>query len=183
MKKVLIVVVMALAIAGTGCKKDKVNGNGGTASCNLPSTIVPDEMQGKWASGYGSFTEIVDTYNGQHLGNAWQSGKYFSFSADGKTAEFYYMASAGLTSSTATKATGTVTFDEQEGSFVFHACKAHYKGWQNGALTVDRDATTHETANLLTRKYYYSFEQSGGITWMQIRFAPGDSPSSFEVVN
>ena len=183
MKKVFFVLAIAFSVAGTGCKKDKVGDNSGTTSCNLPSTPVPDEMVGKWASGYNSSTDIVDVYNGQYLGNRWQSGKYFSFSPDGKYAEFYFMANAGLTSSSATKAIGTVTFDEQEGSFVFHACTAHYKGWQNGVLTVDRDATAQEKADLLTRKYYYSFEESGNITWMQIRFDPAGTPTSFEAVN
>jgi hypothetical protein len=183
MKKVLLALTIALALAGTSCKKDKGDSRD-TSSCNLPSTTVPAEMRGNWASGYNSSTQIVDVYNGQYLGNAWQSGKYFSFSPDGKYAEFYYMANSGLTSSSATKAIGTVTFDEQEGSFTFHACKAHYRGWQNGTLTVDRDATAQELSNLLTRKYYYSFQESGGTLWMQIRFNPNDDfPSSFESVD
>ncbi len=181
MKKVLIALALIVSIAGTGCKKD--NDDASNASCNNPSTAVPASMVGKWANGYNSSTQLVDTYNGQFLGNAWQSGKYFSFSADGKHAEFYYMANAGLTSSTATKVTGTVTFNEQEGSFTFHACYGHYRGWQNGALTVDRDATAAELANNLTQKYYYSFETTGGFTWMQIRFAPGATPTSFRSVN
>jgi hypothetical protein len=57
-----------------GCKKDKDG-----VSCNLPSTPVPDEIAGQWASGYNSLTQIVDTYSGKYLGNNWQSGKYFSF--------------------------------------------------------------------------------------------------------
>lgn len=181
MKNVLMALAMVAAIAGTGCKKD--NDENAAASCNLPSTAVPASMVGNWANGYNSSTQLVDTYNGQHLGNAWQSGKYFSFSADGKHAEFYYMANAGLTSSTATKVIGTVTFNQQEGSFVFHACQGHYRGWQNGVMTVDRDATTQELANNLTQKYFYSFETTGGITWMQIRFDPAGTPTSFRAVN
>lgn len=171
---------MAAAVAGTGCKKDS---NGSSVSCNLPSTNVPASMTGSWASGFNSSTQIADAYNGQYLGNAWQSGKYFRFNADGKYAEFYYLANAGLSASTATKAVGTVTFNEQEGSFVFHCCNAHYRGWQNGVKTVDRDATGSETSGNLTQKYYYSFETSGGNTWMQIRFDPAGSPSSFKAVN
>jgi hypothetical protein len=182
MKKVLIALVMSVAIAGAGCEKSN-DDTMSSASCNLPSTAVPASMVGKWASGYNSMTQIIDTYNGQHLGNAWQSGKYFSFSADGRSAEFYYMASAGLNASTATRAVGTVTFNEQEGSFTFHACQGHYRGWQNAVKTVDRDATAAECANNLTQKYFYSFETIGGITWMQIRFDPAGTPSSFRAVN
>lgn len=178
MKK-LIYFLSIIAVTGTACKKDDKQSG---VSCNLPFTSVPASMVGKWASGYNSSTQIVDTYNGQNLGNAWQSGKYFSFSADGKYAEFYYMANAGLTSSSATKAIGTVTFNEQEGSFIFHCCQAHYKGWQGGVKTVDRDATAEEAVNNLTRKYYYSFTTTGTTTWMQIRFAPGDTPTSFSSV-
>lgn len=180
MKKLFFVLAVTM-MAVSSCKKD--NDDNDSVSCSLPSTTVPADMVGNWASGFNSSTEIVDVYNGQHLGNAWQSGKYFHFRADGKYAEFYYMANAGLSSSSATKVTGTVTFDEQEGSFVFHACSGHYRGWQNGLLTVDRDATSAELSNNLTRKYFYSFETSGGITWMQIRFDPTGSPSSFERVN
>ena len=140
-------------------------------------------MVGNWANGYNSSTQLLDTYNGRYLGNAWQSGKYFHFSPDGKYAEFYYMDNAGLSSSTATRVIGTVSFDEADGSFIFHACKAHYRGWQNGSLTVDRDATEDELQQFLTQKYYYSFEQTGNNLWMQIRFEPGGTPTSFESVN
>jgi len=168
------VVLMALAIAG--CSKPAVDGS----PCNLPSTAVPDEMVGGWASGYNSLTQLIDVYNGKYLGNAWQSGKYFHFNKDGKSADFYYTASANLSSSTATKAIGTVTFNG-DGTFTFHCCRAHYKGWQNGALTVDRDATEAESSKL-TQTYYYSFETSGNTTWMQIRFDPQGSPTSFRNV-
>lgn len=181
MKKIFFVIATSWVVATAGCEKDTAAGGPSTA-CNLPSTTVPDEMIGSWASGYNSFTQLVDTYNGRYLGNAWQSGKYFHFSANGKYAEFYYMSNAGLTSSTATKVIGTVQFDEQEGTFVFYACEGHYKGWQNGIKTVDRDATAQELANNLTQKYYYSFETSGSTTWMQIRFSPTGSPTSFRSV-
>lgn len=179
MKKIFYLLVVLAAIAG--CKKDK-DGGSNEVSCNLPSTIVPAEMAGNWANGYNSSTQLVDTYNGQYLGNAWQSGKFFHFSEDGKYAEFYYMANSGLSSSTATRVIGTVTFDEEEGSFIFHGCKGHYKGWQNGRLTVDRDATKEEVENYLTQKYFYSFEETGGNLWMQIRFEPGGTPTSFRSV-
>jgi hypothetical protein len=179
MKKLLYLLAIAVIAAGSSCKKDsKKNG----MDCDLPSTNVPTEMVGEWASGYNSMTQIVDVYNGQHLGNAWQSGKYFSFSPDGKSAELYYMANSGLSSSSATRAVGTVTFDENDGSFTFHCCWAHYKGWQNGTKTVDRDATDQEKAQFLTQKFYYSFETTGGNTWMQIRFEPGGTPSSFRAL-
>ena len=179
MKKIFYSLLL-VAVTAMSCKKES-NSNG-TVSCSLPSTTVPAEMTGNWASGFNSGTNIVDAYNGQYLGNNWQSGKYFHFSADGKYAEFYYLANAGITSSTATKAIGTVTFDEAEGSFIFHCCSAHYRGWQNAVKTVDRDATAQEKEELLTRKYYYSFEESGDNVWMQIRFEPGGNPTSFESV-
>jgi hypothetical protein len=179
MKKLFYSLAFVIAVTAISCKKD----NKRNASCNLPSTSVPSEMVGGWANGYNSFTQIVDTYNGQLLGNAWQSGKYFYFEPDGEYAEFYYMVNSGLSSSSATKAIGTVSFDEAEGSFIFHCCSAHYKGWQNGTLTVDRDATQDEVENLLTQKYYYGFDNTGGNTWMQIRFTPGGTPTSFRSVN
>lgn len=177
MKNLFYYLLVAVVMTGAGCKKNKDG-----VSCNLPSTPVPFEMAGNWANGYNSRTQLLDTYNGQYLGNAWQSGKYFHFSEDGKYAEFFYMANAGFTSSTATKVIGTVTFDEEEGSFTFHACKGHYKGWQNGKLKVDRAATQDELETYLTQKYYYGFEETGGNLWMQIRFEPGGTPTSFRRV-
>lgn len=179
MKKLMFVLAVALATAAASCKKDKGRS---AADCDLPFTEVPTEMVGGWANGYNSMTQIVDVYNGQYLGNAWQSGRYFQFSQDGTSAEMYYMVNSGLSTSAATKAIGTVTFDETEGSFVFHCCWAHYRGWQNGSLTVDRDATDEEKQQYLTKKYYYSFETSGGITWMQLRLGPGESPVSFRSI-
>jgi hypothetical protein len=179
MKKMMYVLLITVAVTGMGCKKDKNKNN--SANCNLPSTPVPAAMVGNWANGYNSSTHIVDAYNGQYLGNNWQSGKYFHFSPDGKYAEFYYMAGS-FTSQTATRVTGTVSFDEAEGSFVFHGCSGHYRGWQNGTLTLDRDATAAEVNEFFTQKYFYSFENSGGTTWMQIRFDPAGTPSSFRAV-
>jgi hypothetical protein len=176
MKKLFgFLITMSVFVAS--CEKD------GDASCDLPSTSVPEFLVGNWANGYNSFTQIVDTYNGQYLGNAWQSGKSFRFESNGKNAEFYYMATAGFSASTATRAIGTVEF-HGDGSFTFHACKAHYKGWQGGTLTVDRDATSEELANNLTRRYYYTMTNSGGNTWMEIRFEPGTgtTPTSFRNV-
>ena len=181
MKKLFYSIVVFAILAITGCEKE--TGIDTPASGNLPSTPVPAQMVGKWASGYNSFTQIIDTYNGQYLGNAWQSGKYLNLESNGKYAELYYMANAGLSSSTATMAIGTVTFNENEGYFLFHCYKAHYKGWQSGVRTVDRDATADEVANLFTQKFYYSFETTGSTTWMQIRFDPQGTPTSFRRVN
>lgn len=182
MKKLIYCLAVAMIVsAASSCNKDSKRNT--STSCDLPSTQVPDEMVGAWASGYNSSTHVVDAYNGQYLGNNWQSGKYFYFENSGEYAEFYYMANSGITSSTATKVIGSVEFDESDGSFIFYACQAHYRGWQNGTLTVDRDATQDELTNLLTQKYYYSFETTGGNTWMQIRFNPQGSPSSFRSVN
>ena len=181
MKKLFYSIAVFAILAITGCEKELETDIPG--SSNLPSTPVPTEMVGKWASGYNSSTQLVDVYNGQYLGNAWQSGKYLYFQADGKYAEIYFMANAGLTSSSATKAIGTVTFNEREGYFLFHCYQAHYKGWQSGVRTVDRAATADEVANLFTQKFYYSFETTGGNKWMQIRFDPQGSPTSFRSVN
>jgi hypothetical protein len=140
-------------------------------SCNLPSTATPAHLVGNWANGYNSSTNLVDAYSGAYVANAFQTGKYFHFDADGKYAEFYYLANAGTYSSSATRAIGTVEFLD-DNSFIFHACKAHYKGWRNGALFLDRDATAEEVSGALTRKYYYTMVKSGGTTYMQIAFTP-----------
>ena len=182
MKKIVSVsIVMATLLLGSGCKKDN-NAQTNESCNNLPHSAAPAGLAGNWASGYASFTEVVDVYDGHVVGNAWQSGKFFKITSDGRNAEFYYMAQSQY-SQTATKATGTISFDagstEEEGSFTFNACWAHYKGW--GSAIVDRDATAEEVQNNLTKKYFYKVEGE----WLRIE--PGGPvngySSSFELVN
>lgn len=182
MKKFLsISIVMATLFMGSGCEKE--DGTPSGEACNdLPHSAAPAGLTGNWASGYASLTQLVDVYNGQYVGNAWQSGKFFKITGDGRNAEFYYMAQSQF-AQTATKATGTIAFDAgstgQEGSFTFHACWAHYKGW--GTSIVDRDATQEELNNVFTRKYFYRVEGQ----WLRIE--PGGAvnnfTSSFKLVN
>ena len=181
MKPLLFSIGMLLLATLFSCEKNDSKPD--EVSCNLPATPVPDYLVGNWANGYNSSTDIVDAYTGEYIGNGFQSGKYFHFDADGKYAEFYYMANAGTTYSTATKAIGTVEF-LNDNSFIFHGCKAHYKGWTNGALTVDRDATPQEVdSEGITQKYYYSMVTSGNTTYMEIKFDPEDVyGTSFEMV-
>lgn len=182
MKKLLTISMALVAlILSQGCEKDSSSPSG-EACNNLPHTAAPAALTGNWASGYTSLTQVVDVYDGRYLGNTWQSGKFFKITADGKNAEFYYMAQSQL-AQTATKATGTIAFDAgstaQEGSFTFHACWGHYKGW--GTTTVDRDASESEVKNNLTARYFYRVEGQ----WLRIQ--PGgpvnDFTSSFKLVN
>src|SRR4051795_2521569 len=108
MKRYFFLIGVALLAALWSCKKD--SGGMGGISCNLPSSSVSDEIAGDWASGYNSWTDIVDVYSGQVVGNNWQSGKAFHFPKDGKNAEFYITASSGLYMKIATRAIGTVEF-------------------------------------------------------------------------
>lgn len=182
MKKFLSFYIVIIALLpGSGCKKD--NAPQESEHCNnLPHNTAPAELQGNWANGYSSYTDIVDAYNGQVIGNAWQSGKLFKITSNGTNAAFYYMAQSQYSKS-ATKATGTIHFDEgstgSEGSFTFNACWAHFKGW--GSTSVDRDATQAELSNQLTRRYYYLTDGN----WLRIQ---PDEPvneysSSFEIVD
>ena len=182
MKKFLsFSIVMANLLLGSGCKKDR-NTQSAESCNNLPHNAAPAALAGNWASGYASFTQVIDVYDGRLLGNAWQSGKFFKITNDGRNAEFYYMAQSQF-AQTATKATGTIHFDagstEEEGSFTFNACQAHYKGW--GTTIVDRDATQEEVQNNLTKKYFYQVEGE----WLRIQ--PGgpvnEFSSSFKLVN
>ena len=179
MKKIFFLSLTAL-IMFSSCEKDDVLG--GNDSCDLPHTAAPAGLRGGWANGFTNFTQIVDAYNGDILGHTWSSAKYFKFTADGRDAEFYYMAQSQYSQS-ATKAVGTIAFDagstEESGSFTFYACKAHYKGW--GSTMVDRDATEEELQNNLTARYYYEMQGE----WLRIQ--PGgpvnDYSSSFRIVN
>jgi hypothetical protein len=177
MKKILFFSLVAL-LAFSSCEKD--GGLGG--SCDLPHNAAPENLKGGWANGFTNHTNIIDVYNGKWLGNTWSSAKYFNFTPNGKGAEFYYMAQ-GQYFQSATYAKGTIEFDEgstsESGSFTFHACKAHYKGW--GTSVVDRDATDEELQNNLTGKYYYEMQGE----WLRIQ--PGgpvdDYSSSFRKID
>lgn len=164
MKKLAIICLMAVSVIS--CKKESNGTPGGNSSCGKPSTATPAGLNGNWASGYGSFLEVIDTYNGNRLGSAWASGKFFKFTNNGKGAEFYYMVESQAFQS-ATKATGTIAFDAgstaEEGSFTFYPCWAHYKGWST-STTVDRDATATELEDNLTIKFFYIIDGN----WLRI---------------
>lgn len=166
---------MAIALVllcTNGCVKS-VDDDGFTRStCHQPHNAAPAELQGNWASGFSSYTQIRDAYNGNILGYTWESAKYFSFTADG-SAEFYYMAK-GQYSQVATKAIGAIQFNEgataQSGSFTFYACQARFKSW--GGTSFDRKASDEELHNL-TRTYYYVNEG----TWLRIE--PDSEPNAY----
>jgi hypothetical protein len=182
MKKVLLnTFVMATLLFTASCDPEVIE-EGSDPSCNKPVSAAPSGLAGNWASGYSSMTQLVDVYNGRYVGNAWVSGKFFKFTNNGKGAEFYYTAQAQF-AQTATKATGSVSFDAgstaNEGSFTFYPCWGHYNGW--GSIRVDRDATASEIENNLTVKYFYRMEGQ----WLRIQpnGPVNDFSSSFRMVN
>jgi hypothetical protein len=179
MKELFYFIAIVAMTITAACNKDKA------ANCDLPSTSVPASVAGSWVNGYSSFTQIVDAYNGQYLGNTWQSGRYMRLQPDGKNAELYIMGGSQY-AEFATKVQGNVTFNEVAGTMQFHVCSAHYKGWQYGNLTVNREATASEREDLTQNlQFYYDFETSGNNTWLQLVFVsePGGSPTSFRRVD
>jgi hypothetical protein len=183
MRKLFLFSVMAACLlCNNGCVKSVGNDGLVRSGCKLPHNTAPAALRGDWASGFNSMTQIVDAYDGHFEGYTWESAKVFNFTADGTGAEFYYMAKGEYFQS-ATKAIGTITFDEgateENGSFVFYACRAHYKGW--GTTSVDRDATDEELQNSLTHRYYYAMQGN----WLRIdpSSPPDDYSSSFEKVD
>ena len=154
-----------------------------TLDATLPNTSAPSHLVGEWASGYTNFTQVINAYDGRHLGSTWQSGKYFKITRNGSNSEFYFMAKSQYSSS-GTKAVGTIRFDvgstNEKGAFTFLALKGHYKGW--GPTMVDREATESELKTYLTGKYYYRMEGN----WLRIESGaePGEFASSFrKIVN
>jgi hypothetical protein len=182
MKKasVFLTAIIVLLIT-TSCEKTDTETTPG-GNCSKPASAAPAGLTGNWASGYSSMTQLVNAYNGQYVGNAWVSGKFFKLTNDGKGAEFYYTAQSQY-SQVATKATGSVAFDAgstaTEGSFTFSPCWAHYKSW--GTNNVDRDATPSEIESNLTIKYYYRMDGQ----WLRIepKGPVHDYSSSFKIVN
>src|SRR4051812_26720466 len=181
MKRIFIVAALLLivAAAGTSCKKDH---NPSPIDINTPATAPPSGFEtGTYANGFVNTIDLIDVYTGKVVGAGWKSGAAFTFTADGKNTEFYYTAETQYMQA-ATKATGTIAFDEgstaEEGSFTFYAVQGHYNGY--GSTTVNRDATKDELTNNLTGKYYYRVEGQ----WLRIE--PGgpvnEYSKSFEMI-
>src|SRR5690349_12104233 len=167
-KFLLAALLLAVIITGTSCKKDHT-GPGG--NFNTPATPAPAGLEGYWSSGYQSLTDLYNVYTGEYIGNKWVSGKLFKFTSDGKNAEFYYSLQTP-TMQAATKAVGTIAFDEgstaDEGVFTFYAGWAHYNGW--GTTNVNRDATKQELSNNLSGMYSYKWDGQ------YLRISPGEPP-------
>jgi hypothetical protein len=180
MKNLTLATLLLVALAtGVACKKDSAQPGSNNDS---PSTPAPQGLTGNWSSGFVSMLQLHDVYTGKTVGPAWQSGKFFKITADGKDAEFYYTAETQYMQAV-TRATGTIAFDEgstaTQGSFVFYAGWAHYNGW--GTTTVNRDATEEELLNNLTGRYYYEVQGQ----WLRIEpeGPVNDYSSSFEQIN
>jgi hypothetical protein len=180
MKNLTLATLLLVALAtGVACKKDGAQPGSDNDS---PPTPAPQGLTGNWSSGFVSMLQLYDVYTGKNVGPAWQSGKFFKITPDGKNAEFYYTAETRYMQAV-TKATGTIAFDEgstaTEGSFVFYAGWAHYNGW--GTTTVNRDATKEELSNNLTGRYYYEIQGQ----WLRIEPEGPVNPysGSFEQIN
>jgi hypothetical protein len=84
MKKAFLFTLLSVLLLSS-CTKDGLNGG----SCDLPHNAAPAQLKGGWANGFTNHTQIIDVYNGDWIGNTWSSAKYFSFTSNGKGAEFY----------------------------------------------------------------------------------------------
>ena len=178
MKKLVLPGVFAILLL-TSC--GLAMGDQSMVDMTLPKTYSPSKLVGGWASGYTNFSQIVDAYEGGQAGNAWQGGRYFKITDDGRNSEYYFMVKDEYSSS-ATKATGTIRFDvgstENSGAFTFLALKGHYKGW--GSVKVDRNASELELKNNLTGKYYYHMEN--GTMRIEAGAEPGQDASNFKKI-
>jgi hypothetical protein len=158
---ILAALLLGVLLTGTSCKKE----HNPPSDFNTPATPPPSGFEtGTYANGFQNMIDLIDVYTGKVVGVGWKSGVVFSFTANGKNAEFYYTAETQYMQA-ATKAKGTIAFDEgstaTEGSFTFYAGWAHYNGY--GTTTVNRDATKEEL-NDLSDKYYYRMEGQ----WLRI---------------
>jgi hypothetical protein len=168
----------ALLVIQAGCIKSADMDGLVRSGCRLPHNAAPTGLKGDWASGFSSYNQIVDAFNGNIMGYNWDSAGFFSFTDNGEGAECYIIAK-GPDAQTATKAIGSVEFDAgataESGSFVFHACRARCKSWGNP--TFDRNATDAELRNTLTRRYYYEME--GDVLRIEVGGPPHQNSSSF----
>jgi hypothetical protein len=180
MKKVIYFFAVTVIMVSASCRKKNDDNGANSNPCNLPTSTIPSDMVGEWVSGYTSFTEIRDAYDGRSLGTTWQSGKYMRLNANGKGMELYIMG-GNMYAEYATKIEGTVTYND-EGILQFHACKAHYNAWSYGTKTVDRDATEAQLQNMTNNnRFYIDWDESGSTPWLQLYFVsdPQGSPTSF----
>ena len=170
-----------LAVAGailfTSCKKN--SDTPGNVTGDTPRSEVPDEMVGQWLDGNFSMTDWYD-YNGNWTGNAYERSTAFDFSKKGDASFFLmistydgYCRTQGLTD-----LQGTVKFDEANHSFTLYPQQGRYRGFYSCQPDQNFDRAA-EADELKPTTYYYSFETSGGITYMVIRFSPDSEEASY----
>src|SRR3954470_9283659 len=105
---ILAALLLVVVIAGTSCKKD----HNDPIIPDTPATPPPSGFEtGTYANGFRNMIDLVDVYTGKVVGPGWKSGAAYSFTADGNNADFYYTA-GGQYMQAATKATGSIAFDE-----------------------------------------------------------------------
>lgn len=159
MRKLFFFFCMAsILVSGNGCEKEK-DGN----SCNLPSSKAPAGSAGGWVHGSASSSIVVDSYNGKYVGTGFKTGQYLKFDANGKNAELVVLVDGGYYSGlqSVTRMNGTIVVNEDEQTLEFKVCNAQYRGWRNGAKTIDRPATEEEIRALTeNNRFYYTFDAS-----------------------
>lgn len=143
---------------------------------------VPAEFRGKWLRGNFSMTQFY-SYTGQYLGNAFETSIAFDFRKDGHYEQFlvFQTQNYGCVLQSLSHFKGTVKFDEANHSFTVYPTEGKFRGYDNcGTHNFNRDAQKNE---LLTQTFYYSWSESGGTKYLEIRFDPSDeNPSYFRAV-
>jgi hypothetical protein len=179
MKSKLFLIAFALFLF-TSCNKDddeqKINPD--------KQSVVPAEFRGQWLRGNFSMTSFW-SYSGQYLGNAFESSIAFDFKEDGTYEQFLVFQSQNYSCVTQALSffKGTVKFNEAEKSLTVYPTEGKFKGFNNcsSSNNFSRDAEKHE---MKEQTFYYSWSESGGTKYMEIRFQPTDEyPSFFRKVN
>jgi hypothetical protein len=145
---------------------------------------VPGEFRGQWLRGNFSMTQFW-SHSGQYLGNAYESSIAFDFKSDGHYEQFliFQNQNYGCVVQALSYFKGTVKFDEANNKFTVHPTEGKFRGFDNcsNSNNFSRDANEDE---LKVQTFYYSWSESGGTKYMEIRFNPTDEyPSYFRQVN
>ena len=143
---------------------------------------IPASMAGEWFNGVFSLDEFWG-YDGTYIGKISENARAFVFNPNGES-EMYVTSMFRPTTyckvETYSHFKGTIVFDEVNHLFTFTPTSGTYRVFNNCASSQNytRPATEEDLAKI-TKIYYYSFEEIGGITYMVVKFNPTDTHGSY----
>ncbi|MBX3241878.1 MAG: hypothetical protein KIT80_12895 [Chitinophagaceae bacterium] len=184
MKHVLLSLITAGCLFLLSCEKDS---DGKDLITDTPKTETPSFLRGQWLNGNFAMSQWW-TYDGQYVGNPYQSSRAFTFKPNGE-AEFFQVIKTH-TGACATEAfsyfKGTTAFDVQEKTLTFYPRQGNFRGFYScsSGQNFNRDAARNELNTI--KLYYEEVTDSEGQKWMVTSFtknAPDTEKNHFRLTN